>query len=313
MDEKNLKEALSHTFKELEFHNISISIYRCDFQKLRVAHDSVHEFRYLAANIVKSEEQCYTRSAFLLYHWEASDRAHLSFLNALMGHYNAAYTLLRNTLELIIKGAFWECLAHKKYRKTAEIVEKESGKKIENYKITLTSVLDKAISENPSIEDELENCSVSILDAISPFFEGNEETIPNKKKIIPNVKVMVKQLAFWGIFDPIQEVTDPVEYIYGLYSELSDDVHVTLDRTDIGRRLLSGKELFETEVIVEELNKYCENLHKVMDIGIVAELNIFEDYITQDDKTRVWLKERLADITMLGLNYSSTKIMEVLR
>jgi len=80
--------------------------------------------------------------------------------------------------------------------------------------------------------------------------------------------------------DPIQEIINPVEYIYDFYyRELSADVHVAPDKTNIGKRLLAEKELFETEVIPDELNRYAEDLHRVMDIGIVVELNILEDIL----------------------------------
>jgi len=55
------------------------------------------------------------KSAFLTYHREAFYQAHRSFLEALAGYYNAGYALLRNTQELMIKGAFWECLAHEDF------------------------------------------------------------------------------------------------------------------------------------------------------------------------------------------------------
>jgi len=42
--------------------------------------------------------------------------------------------------------------------------------------------------------------------------------------------------------------------------------------------------LFETEVIPEELNRYAEDLHRVMDIGIVVELNILEDILNEQSK-----------------------------
>lgn len=303
MDNKNLKEALSHIFKEFEFHNILISVHGSDFEKLRKAQDAVHEFMFLPTYLINSDEEFHAKSAFLFYQNEAFGRAHTSLLNALTGHYNAAYTLLRNTLELVVKGAFWECLAYKKYRDNAEVIKK-TGAKIGNSKKTLIGWLNDIIGLKPSIEDELEKTSGGIYDKISPLFEDE-----NLRKIIPNVKQIVEQLAGWNLFNPIH---DPVMYVYDFYKELSADVHVIPDTTDIGRRLISEKELFETEVIIDELNKYCENLHKIMDICIVVEVNILEDYIIQNDTAKSWLKERLVDIAVLDLKNSSTKIAEVL-
>lgn len=304
MTEKNFKEYLSHVFKEFEFENIAISAYNSDFKRLRNAHDSIHEFAYLAPNLINTDEQFNTRSAFFIYHSEVFEKAHTSFLTTLMGHYNGGNMLLRNVLELIIKGAFWECLAHKKYRENADIIKQKSGKKFKNNKVTILAILKKAIAEDLSIEARLEDHSVSILDAISSF-EDKE-----KKDIYPTLKVMIEQLTEWNILDPIQ---NPIEYIYDFYKILSKDVHVDLDKIDIGRRILSGKELFETEVITDNLNAYCETLQKIMDIGIVVELNILQDYIIEDKNIKNWLKKRLVNITMLKLNYSSTKIVGMLK
>ena len=61
-------------------------------------------------------------------------------------------------------------------------------------------------------------------------------------------------------------------------------MHVAPDKTNIGKRLLAEKDLFEIEVIPEELNRYAEDLHRVMDIGIVVELNILEDILNEQSK-----------------------------
>ena len=300
------RKVFSHILKELEVPNLAISIQRSDFEKVRKAHDSIHEFMFLPVHVISSDEGFYTKSAFLLYHNEAFDQAHRSFLEALSGCYNAAHTLLRNTLELLIKGAFWECMAHKKYRDRAEVVKK-TGTKVDGFKKALIDWLNDIVRLKPSIEDELEKTSGGIYDKISPLFE--DETL---RKIIPNVKLIVEQLADWKIFDPIQEIINPVEYVYDIYyKELSADVHVIPDKTTIGKRLLAEKELFETEVIPDELNKYVETLHKVIDIGIVVELNILEDLIIKNEKSKKWLRERLFNITDLELNYASTKIVEM--
>lgn len=254
------RSAFSQCLKELSIPNIAISLRKCDFEKIRNAHNSVHELMIIPAHLIDSSKNFQAKSAFFLYYNEAFDQAHRSLLEALSGYYNAAYTLLRNTLELILKGAFWECMAHKRYRDNSEVIRKEKAK-VENRKISLVDWLDELIKQKPSIEDELEKTSAGIYDKISPLFEDR-----SLRKIIPSVKSIVKQLAVWKIFDPVQEVVDPVEHVYDFYyRELSADVHVAPDKTNVGRRLLAEKELFEIEVIPDELNKYAEDLHRVMD------------------------------------------------
>jgi hypothetical protein len=55
--------------------------------------------------------------------------------------------------------------------------------------------------------------------------------------------------------------------------------------------LLKGKEIFETIILSEELNKFSELLKKVMDIGIVIKLNILEDWIKEDKSVKEKLKK----------------------
>lgn len=85
------------------------------------------------------------------------------------------------------------------------------------------------------------------------------------------------------------------------------------DKTDIGRRLLKEKELFETTIIPEELNKFCGVLHKVMDIGVVIELSILSDWIEQNKDVKDRLRKRLPIIEKdLQLSYASLKIKNLI-
>jgi len=305
MIEDNIfKKVFSHFFEELGITNLTISIQKSDFKKLQKAHQSIHEFIYLAPQIINTDADFYTKSAFLNYHFEVFDQAHRSLLEALTGYYNSAYTLLRNTLELLIKGAFWECFAHRKYRDRAEVIKK-TGRKINKSKKTLIDWINEIIKDKPSIEGKLEMVSASIFDKTSPLFE--DETLI---KIIPNVKSIIEQLAEWNIFDPILE---PTHYVYNFYKELSADVHVVPDKTNIGKRLFAEKELYETAVIPEELNKYTEALHKGIDIGIVVELNILEDIITKNEDSVKWLRKELLKVKKLQLNHTISKILKILK
>ena len=304
IEDDTFRKAFSHILEELDIPNIAISLQQSDFEEIRKAHDSIHEFLFLPTYLISSENEFHEKSAFLLYHAEAFDQAHRSLLEALSGYYNAGYALLRNTLELLIKGAFWECMAHKKYRNRAEVV-KSTKINIEDSKKTLSDWINGIIKSKPSMENELEMISAGIFDKVSPLFEDEDS-----RKLIPHFKSIIKQLAAWNIFDPIREI-DPVEYVYNFYRELSADVHVIPDKTNIGRRLLAEKELFKIEVIPEELNKYTKILNQLMDIGIVVELNLLEDFIIRNKKSKKWLNERLSGIMDLKLNYASTKIMKI--
>ncbi len=286
--EDTLRRALEHTLGELGIPNICCSLVRGDFEELRKAHDSVHEFMLLAPLCLPSggDASWYQKSAFLVYHYEAFHLAHRSYLEALAGYYNAAYILLRGFLELVLRGAFWECLAHRKYRERAERVEK--------VKFLREWIRDLA-AQSPGLEEELERISAMIYGVIRPLHDHEEF----RRKFVPGFREVAEQLAGWGILDPV-----PSEEVYGLYGELSRDVHAVPDATDIGRRILKRKDLLEISVIPEELNEFSRTLCRAVDVTIVVELNVMRDWIGQDEGVRARLAERLPVVRDLGLKHS---------
>lgn len=301
MAEDLLAKAFSHIFGEVGFTNMRISLEN-NFKEIQKAHDSIHEFIYLAPLCLPSTAKvswC-QKSAFLTYHFQAFDQAHRSFLEVLSGYYNTSYILLRSVLELLLKGAFWECLAHKKFRDCADVIKKKTSVKIGYSRKTILDWLNDVIIQKPSIKKELEEVSAGIFDKVGPIFKDS-----TLRKLIPQPKVIIEQLAEWEILDSVSE---PIEKVYSLYSDLSGEVHVIPDKTDIGRRLLSQQDLFESNFMPEELEEFTTILSEVMDIGIVIELNILSDWISQDRKTKVRLKKRLAVIKDLELKFSTEKL-----
>lgn len=305
MTEDLLCKAISHTFEEVGFENMRISLEN-NFEELQKAHDSIHEFIYLAHFCVPStgEASWQSKSAFLTYHWETFNSAHRSLLEALAGYYNPAYTLLRNTLELLVRGAFWESLAHKKFRDNAKIIGKLKDKKKRK---SVKDWIEDIIKQEPSIEKDFEETSVAIFDKIALLFEDGE--FQNKYIWMPSFSLIVKQLLEWKIID----IPEAHSVVYGLYKELSNDVHVIPDKTDVGRRLLQDKKIFETTIDLNELSKFLKILHKIMDIGIVIELNILSDWIEQDEKVKPKLEERISVINELGLKHSSEKLESLVK
>jgi len=299
MNENYLKKALLHTLTEVEFPNMVISL-KNNYETMQKAHDSIHEFILLASISLPSQTKVswHSKSAFLTYQWEAFHSAHRSFLEALAGYYNAAFTLLRSTLELTIKGAFFECLAHKEFREKSEVLDKdERGKRLKD-------TINDAIGEKM----DLEETSATIHDMLMVDVDGR--VFVEQPEYRPSVKTVSKQLSSWGMLDPIEK---PTETLYGIYKMLSADVHVIPDKTDIGRRLLSQRNLFETDIIPDELSRYVEFLHKIMDISIVVELNILSDWIIQNKKVQSKLKERLTVLEDLGLEFSAKRLRGLMK
>ncbi len=299
VDNLAFNRGLSHTLVEVGIPNICISI-QTNYELIQKAHDSIHEFMYLAPLSLptQTEVSWHPKSAFLTYQWEAFHQAHRSFLEALSGYYNVSYILLRSTLELLLKGALWEGLAHKEFRENAEVLNKDmKGKDL------IMNRINYAFELKPSIREELEENSSGIFDIVTPIFD-----IPEiERKSIPRMPVIIKQLNSWCILTPI---LNPEKVIYDIYRELCKDVHVIPDKTDFGRRLLSEKDFLEIEIIPNELSKYIEILHKIMDIGIVIELNILRDWI--DSGGNIELKKRLKTLENLGLEYSLKKLKSLM-
>jgi len=206
--------------------------------------------------------------------------------------------LLRTTLELVIKGAFWECMSHDEYRQNSQVLDKDGwGKKIKEW-------LNEIFKSAPSVEEELERTSASIYDRISPIIE--------RAGFRPNIKTIVRQLGQWGIFNPIP---DPTASVYEeIYGRLSADVHVVPDRTDIGKRMLDTQsQIFEQEILQNTLGEYTHCLHEVIDLAIVVELNIMRDLIEKYDEAKTSLSERLETLERLGLKYSLIRAKDFLK
>lgn len=297
VDKSILNKALSHTRREIGFTNIRASL-KSNYEIIQKTHDSIHEFMYLVSLCTPGRPGViwHSKSAFLTYQWEAFHQAHRSFLEALAGYYNAAHILLRSTLELLLKGAFWECLAHESFRDKTAILDKSKGK----HK-SVKDWIDALIEREPSVKKDLEETSAAIFDKIALLF--SDPQFQKQFVQIPVVSVIIEQLAEWQIVD----IPNSSYVIYEkLYRNLSKDVHVVPDATDMGRKLLAEKDFMEIEVIPEELTNYMNTLHEVIDLGIVIELNILKDWVELGDKGK--LKERLDTLRDLGLKYSFRKL-----
>ena len=299
VDKSMLNIALSHTKKEIGMANMRASL-KSDYETVQKAHDSIHEFIYLAPLCLPSQPGVtwHSKSAFLTYQWEAFYQAHRSFLEALSGYYNAAYALLRSTLELVVKGAFWECLAHEHFREKATPLQLERGK---GKRKSLKDWVNALIEQEPSVRKDLEETSAAIFDKTAILFKNRQ--FQKQFVYIPAFSVMVNQLIEWEIID----IPNSFAIVYKkLYTDLSKDVHVVPDATDMGRRLLAEKDFMENEVISEELIRYMKTLHEVIDLSIVIELNILRDWIKPGGSNK--LKERLDVLRDLKLKYGLKKL-----
>lgn len=307
MNNENFKKAIDHIFSESEFGNIFQSVKESDFDLVSKAHDSIHEFTYLAPFLIPQDislknKWYHYHLAFITYHSDFYYQSHESFFLALKGIYNGAYTLLRNSFELLLNGAFWNFMAHEEFRNQAN--------KIQNGNIykekTLLDWFENILKLKPQIGDELEESSAVIFDKVFPIFKSNGFTA---WKLKPSL--IVNQLNAWEIFDPIS-----IQDIKNIYHNLSKYVHgLAPDSIDALKRALGGKPFFELEISPEEFNKYAKILHQMVDVGIVIELNVLlkKENFYQKDELREKLRQRLPIIENLGLNFTLYKIKSLIK
>lgn len=287
-----IESAYEHIVQELLLDLIKPSL-SVNFEKAVKAHDSTHELMFMTGNIVKKLDNYSfkTNSVYFIYNWELFDQATRSNIEALSTYYNSAFILLRTIIELLIKGVFYDCLAHKKFRDNTKTIEQEkTGNEMKVF-------LDKLIKNSPNTFQEFEDISVSIFDELNDY-------LSDRKHIIPT-KLMLKQIIDWKMLDGIEE---PESLVYGIYQKLSSDVHVSHDNTDIGRRLITNRDLFKKrEIMPEYLTEYLELLHTVMDVCLVVLLNMLKDEIQNSEAVREFLRKRLEDDYFSSLELSMTQ------
>jgi len=299
--EELVESAYRHTVRELGLENVKPSL-RLEFESLQTAHDAIHEFMLLASQLFPSkgnkEISWHRKSAFFTFHWEGFHHAHRSLIEALCAYYNVAFLLLRTTLEIVLKGAFWECMSHKEYQQDCQVLDSDGwGKRIKER-------LNEIFKLSVEVKEDSGEISASIYDKISPIIEEPD--------FRPNIKTIVRQLAQWDILNPIP---DPVASIYkDIYGRLSADAHVVPNRTDIGKRILSmPDQIFDQEILQDSLSEYAHCLHEVIDLAIVVELNIMRDFIEQYGEVKANLQERVETLEELGLKYSLIRAKKLLK
>jgi len=224
----------------------------------------------------------YEKSAFFVYQYEAGNLALRSLCDAICGSYNGASILLRSVLELDLKGAFYQCLTEEKYFSNAGVLKKdEKGKK-------LLEFLENLFDYSPDTQLNLGKTSIGIFDKLESVIVEREYQV--------SPSVIFKQLESWDLFEPIK---NPKKNIYNtLYSKLSGDVHVMLDRTDLGKNLLKDPESsFKTpKVDPQFLQEYLDNLRDVIDAGTVLTFNMLKGNL-KDKKIKDSLRQLIAEFS----------------
>lgn len=259
--------------------NLKASVERVSIEAIETAGIVQSSFAAFSSLLSSSRETFQRHSAFYIYHTDATFFPIRALREALCSYYGAAGSVLRNACEAILKGAFWECLAHERYRDHAEVVG-EKSRKIEGVRRNILDWFYDVFQAKPQLEVTLEKQSAAIFDAISPLFKDR-----GLHRVVPSLSMMIRQLSAWKMFEP---VTDPVSEIYDdLYWSLSEDTHVVPDMTMIGRLIMAGKDASTIiEPSPEEFGRFLDLLGRVAEIEALAVLSVLEDDTRTDDTLR---------------------------
>jgi hypothetical protein len=267
MDElKGLRERLVADLGQ-DVRNLELTVERVSIELIEAAgtvQSSLAEFNSLISSA--GPELFLRHSAFFMYQVEATFFSRRALREALCGYYGAAGSLLRNACKAILRGAFWECLAHKRYRDRAEIVgEPRRRREIEGVRRNVLDWLNEVFQAAPHFEALLEEQSGAIFDRITALFEFKELL-----RAVPSLRTMVEQLSAWKMFEPMPH---PVAEIYdNLYGLLCEDTHLIPGKTMMGRLMVAGKDpstLFEPSQ--EEFGGFLRLLHQVAEVAATCE------------------------------------------
>jgi len=288
--------ALDLLFKDLMPSRISDSI-REDPEKTIQTLFSIQESALIARDLFQKpiDGNLLDRYwAYLLFLEEAHFLARKSNLDALSAHYSAAFISLRSVLELIIKGAYYQCLCNPLLRNSLSSFRQNTKKeKFNNFVKELNNTI---VSEN------LQKNSAGLYDE---FTKGGINGID-----LPSFHSMLKDLEK---IEMLKGIENSIHTIYNeLYRPLSDFVHVHPNKTDTGITLLAGLDIFEDKKIIKTaLLGYMATLHKVMDVSIVLTLNILKELL-QNEKVKEKVRNHLTDEVLFSdLKYAKEHMYEL--
>lgn len=198
-------------------------------------------------------------SAYILYLWEAMvNHLRLSIILALSALYNPAFTLLRNTLELVVKGSFYESLAQGKYKEKWVLPSDAPESR-------LVKKLTDRLKIEPKAEEKLKKNTAHIFDLL-------REPLYTLHLKFSNITF---QIINWDILYPLKP-DEAFNVLNDLYSELSSNVHEHPDKTDVGRFILEKGELgFEPKPLKQSLEDFLKLWIHVVDVATLISINVF--------------------------------------
>jgi len=118
-------------------------------------------------SLLCQKETVQVLSAFESYQFEAIHLLERATSEAVCCYCGVAHSILRIALEALVRGAFWEGMAHKAPRDRAEVVRRSGGVKIEGEVRGLHRWFRDVFSHAPQAEGDLERTWGAIFDRTS--------------------------------------------------------------------------------------------------------------------------------------------------
>ncbi len=198
------------------------------------------------------------RNAYLLFLWEALETLRVSVVLALGFRYATGLTLLRQSLETLIRGAFVDTIAQKEYRSKKAV----KGLKIRQF---LDNLFAQMLEEEPSLEQDMEVSSSALAQALQKY-----QMEKGSWRKLPKFSHMITALETWSFFEPAKSGE-----VYDVYGVLSWPVHVVPPFTDVIIQITHFDEAFsELRLVPKMAEQYLDLLGTVVDLALVLSFNL---------------------------------------
>lgn len=191
--------------------------------------------------------------AFLSLSWEAIENVIQSRNLAFAFRYSAASSILRQSLELIIRGPFLDSMAY-------DVITRSSKKYCPAFREEIKNRLDDDVELGKWAKDS----TIFIHDIVN-----NLENKPEGENPIPNFHDIVVNLEKRQLLSPI-----PDGITYGLYRNLCKSVHGAVYSTDIHYRSEEGASAFTAVFVRSAFERFLGNFDRTIDTSLVLTFNL---------------------------------------